>query len=136
MIRTVTASSTKLHIPTLITPSGRRLMSVNRNELLRYVSFADIDQAQHAIDAVKSHDLLHVTGEILVCKVPRVPQDGEMIVWETSVECIMSLAGPPNFGVDLCDFVTPNFVLLEAVFVSPRKTPSDYKRRLEDMLKL
>jgi hypothetical protein len=135
MIRTVTSPYTKLYIPARICPSGRHLMSVNRNDLLRYVSLRDVDEAQHTIDALRNGDIVHVTGEILTRKVAR-PEDGDMIVWETSVDAIMRMAGPQNFGVDVCEFVGPNFVVLEAVYVSPRKRSKDDKQLLEDMLKL
>lgn len=140
MIRTITSPYTKLYIPTRIGAAGRRLMSVSRNELMRYVSFPNVDQAQDTIDALKTCDLVHVTGEILTSKVPRrvLPQDddADMIVWETSVDAILRMAGPTNFGVDMCEFVAPNFVVLEAVYVSPHKAPKDNKKLLEDMLKL
>lgn len=141
MIRTITCPYAKLYIPTRIGAGGRRLLSVSRNELMRYVSFPDVDQAQEAIDALADRDLVHVTGEILTSKVPRrgpLPQDdvADMIVWETSVDAIMRMAGPNNFGVDMCEFVAPNFVVLEAVYVSPHRTPIDKKKLLEDMLKL
>lgn len=135
MIRTVTSPYTKLYIPTRISRSGRHLMSVNRNDMLRYVSLRDVDEAQYTIDALKNGEVVHVTGEILTRKVSQ-PEDGEMVVWETSVDAIMRMAGPQNFGVDVCEFVGPNFVVLEAVYVSPRKRSKDDKQLLEDMLKL
>lgn len=135
MIRTITSPYTKLYIPTRIGAAGRRLMSVSRNELMRYVSFPDIDQAQDTIDALRDGDLLHVTGEILR-NVMRRDDSGDMIVWETSVDTIMRMAGPTNFGVDMCEFVSPNFVILEAVYVSPRNGARDNKKLLEDMLNL
>ena len=140
MIRTITSPYTKLYIPTTIGAAGRRLMSVSRNELMRYVSFLNLDQAQDTIDALKHRDLVHVTGEILTSKVPQrllsQEDDVDMIVWETSVDAIMRMAGPTNFGVDMCEFVAPNFVVLEAVYVSPHKARTDNKKLLEDMLKL
>jgi hypothetical protein len=140
MIKTITSPRTKLYIPTQIGAAGRRLMSVSRNELIRYVSFPDADQAQDTIDALRHGELVHVTGEILTSNVARrVPQhdnSGEMIVWETSVDAIMRMAGPTKFGVDMCEFVAPHFVVLEAVYVSPHKTSKDNKKLLEDMLKL
>lgn len=134
MIRTVISPYTKLYIPTRISRSGRHLMSVNRNDLLRYVSLRCIDEAQHTIDVLKHGEIVHVTGEILTRNIPH--PDGEMVVWETSVDAIMRMAGPQNFGVDICEFVEPNFVMLEAVYVSPRKQSKDDKQLLEDMLKL
>lgn len=135
MIRTVTSPYTKLYIPTRVFRAGRHLMSVNRNDLLRYISLRDVEEAQRAIDALEHGEIVHVTGELLTKKV-LPPQDGELIVWETSVDAIMGMAGPQNFGVDICEFVDPNFVVLEAVYVSPRRPSKDDKQLLEDMLKL
>lgn len=136
MIRTVTSPYTKLYIPTRISGSGRHLMSISRNDLMRYVSLQDIDQAQMTIDALKNGEIVHVTGEILTNKIAQHPDDGEIVVWETSIDAIMRMAGPQNFGVDICGFLAPNFVVLEGVYVSPRLRSNDDKQLLEAMLKL
>lgn len=136
MIRTITSPLTKLFIPTRLCLTGRRLLSVSRNDLMRYVSFPDLDQAQGTVDALRDGDVVHVMGELLTCRVPRPEDGGEMIVWETSVDAILQMAGPTHFGIDMCAFIAPNFVVLDAVYVSPHKAPGDSKKLLEDLLKL
>lgn len=115
----------KVYVPTRVTPSGYRHLSVKRNDMVRIVSFENPYDAQKAIDAMEMGDLIHVLGGILTYKISAEGEEGPMIVHEMSPETVTRGS---DLCMDVCSFYPPHYVELRMSIMSEGDPASRLER--------
>jgi hypothetical protein len=109
----------RLFVPTSIHPSGRKVMSVVRQDRSRVIGFRRFEDAQAALG---DGPFYHVMAELLSQQVEGVSEGGEPIVWETTAAGLAEA----YVHVDVCEFVHPHFLdVRETIVAGTCATESD-----------
>lgn len=125
----------RLYVP-CSTPAvgGRAVLAVPAPPTVRIIAFKDPVSAIMAYDAVSRPWKLEV-GE-LTLDMPEKDADMEPAAWETTIEelALSGFAGPSGFGVEVCEFVPPDRILvMDSYGVSVEQLDYDSVRsRLEE----
>ena len=122
-------STRPLYMPVLAGKAGMQALCVRRNDRARFVSFSERRDAEKTIEALLAYDIIHVVGQVVAS--PTLAE-AELAVWETSIEELEYTVHGARFGVDLCVFVPPHYVILrKAYLISSDRDAESMREALE-----
>lgn len=112
-------SNMKIYVPTSISPLGRKIMTVTRQDRVRIVGFRKFEDAQRAL---RDGPMYHVMADLLSQEIESI-RGGEMIVWETTEVTLAT--DMHEVYVDLCEFVHPHFLDVQETFLAQSSESSE-----------